>query len=407
MIKEILMPKIGSSPKPLTVVEWKKQEGSLVNEKDIIVVVETEKIRYDIEASIKGYLHIVVGEKKESAIGSVIGYIAETEAEYNEIKSKKPAEEKIVERVVREPSRKPESTPSKSKAIGERIKISPLARKLAEEHVVDITSVKASGPEGRIVKEDIEQYLRAKEMAYDGKKIKEIIPLTGTRKAISEHMHRSLAISAQITLMGEIDAFNMVRAREKLLKQEVELGEKITYTDIFIYIISRTLMQFPLINASIIDDEIKVWEDINIGVAVTLEDGLIVPVVKNADKKSLVEISKDLKELAKKARERKLDLADVKGATFSITNLGAFGGGYRFETVIINQPESAILGTGGITERPVAFNNKIVIRPIMTYYFTYDHRLIDGALATKFIGKVKEIFESASDFTGVGKEYGQ
>ncbi len=200
--------------------------------------------------------------------------------------------------------------------------------------------------------------------------------------------------------MGEIDAYELVNLREQLLNKESELGIRITYTDLLVYFVSRTLKNFSLINSSIIDNEIKVWEDINIGVAVALEDGLIVPVIKNADKKTLMEISKNLKDLSNKARERKLEISDVKGSTFSLTNLGAFGGGYRFETVIINQPESAILGTGGIVDRPVVVNKEIVIRPIMTYYFTYDHRVIDGALAAKFINKLKEVLENASKIYG-------
>ncbi len=231
-----------------------------------------------------------------------------------------------------------------------------------------------------------------------GKKLKESVPLTGMRKIIAEHMQQSLAISAQITVMGEIDAYGLVDFRKKLLTKEKELNTRITYTDLIVYITSRTLEEFPLINASIIENTIKVWEDINIGIAVALEDGLVVPVIKNADKKSLITISKELKDLSKKAKEKKLNISDVEDGTFTITNLGAYGGGYRFETVIINQPESAILGTGGITDRPVVINKEIVIRPIMTYYLTYDHRSIDGALAVRFMAKVKENCENALSF---------
>ena len=395
MKADIIMPKIGLSNKPLTIVEWKFKEGDLVKKGDIVVTVETEKIRYDVEAPIDGYLHIIAKEKQEVEIGSAIGVLTETIKEYEESKSitlnkqeQSPQEVFI--------SKKSESAKEKE----ERIKISPIARKLAEEHMVDITQIKGSGPDGRIVKEDIEAFLENKETSYDGRKIKEVIPFTGTRKAIAEHMHASLSNSAQITLMGEIDAYELVNLREQLLNKESELGLRITYTDLIVYFISRVIKDFSLINSSIIDNEIKVWEDINIGVAVALEDGLIVPVIKNADKKTLIEISKNLKELSAKARERKLELSDVKGSTFSLTNLGAFGGGYRFETVIINQPESAILGTGGIVDRPVVINKQIVVRPIMTYYLTYDHRVVDGALAAKFINKVKGVLENANEIYG-------
>jgi pyruvate/2-oxoglutarate dehydrogenase complex dihydrolipoamide acyltransferase (E2) component len=395
MKADIIMPKIGLSNKPLTIVEWKFKEGDLVKKGDIVVTVETEKIRYDVEAPIDGYLHIIAKEKQEVEIGSAIGFLTETIKEYEESKSitlnkQEPSPQEVFI------SKKSESAKEKE----ERIKISPIARKLAEEHMVDITQIKGSGPDGRIVKEDIEAFLENKETSYDGRKIKEVIPFTGTRKAIAEHMHASLSNSAQITLMGEIDAYELVNLREQLLNKESELGLRITYTDLIVYFISRVIKDFSLINSSIIDNEIKVWEDINIGVAVALEDGLIVPVIKNADKKTLIEISKNLKELSAKARERKLEISDVKGSTFSLTNLGAFGGGYRFETVIINQPESAILGTGGIVDRPVVINKQIVVRPIMTYYLTYDHRVVDGALAAKFINKLKEVLENASKIYG-------
>jgi len=167
-----------------------------------------------------------------------------------------------------------------------------------------------------------------------------------------------------------------------------------TYTDLLVLALAKVLSEYPIVNSSIIDNEIKLWEDINIAVAVAVEEGLIVPVVKNADQKSLVEVSQAVKTLAKKARERTLVAEEVQGGTFTLTNLGAVGGGYRFETVIINQPESAILGTGGITDRAVVRDGQIVIRPIMTYYFTYDHRVINGAVATQFMASVIRLLEN-------------
>jgi len=214
------------------------------------------------------------------------------------------------------------------------------------------------------------------------------------RKAIAEHMHRSLQVSAQLTLMGEIEMTEIVKLRKSLLAQEEAIGTRITYTDLLVFTVARVLKDYPIINSSMVGSEIMLWEDINIAVAVALEDGLIVPVVKNADKKSLVEISQSVKMLAKKARERTLASEEIQGGTFTITNLGAKGGGYRFETVIINQPESAILGTGGITDRAVVREGQIVIRPIMTYYLTFDHRVINGAVAAQFINSLARLLEN-------------
>jgi pyruvate dehydrogenase E2 component (dihydrolipoamide acetyltransferase)/2-oxoglutarate dehydrogenase E2 component (dihydrolipoamide succinyltransferase) len=285
----------------------------------------------------------------------------------------------------------------------QRIKISPVARKKAEEHALDITRITGTGPEGRIVRKDIEKAIANKTAApaaasvptetIGEKRVKQTIPLRGMRGAIAEHMHRSLSVSAQLTAMGEIDMTHMVRLRKDLVDQESVLGTRITYTDLFVFAISRVLRNHPRINSSIIGNEIKVWQDINIGIAVALDEGLIVPVVKAADQKSFKEISLTIKTLAEKARERKLVAEEITGGTFTLSNLGAVGAGYRFETVIINQPESAILGTGAITERAVVRDGQIVIRPIMTYYFTYDHRVIDGAVAAKFMASLIRVLE--------------
>jgi len=173
--------------------------------------------------------------------------------------------------------------------------------------------------------------------------------------------------------------------------QEEKLGARITYTDLTVAAVAKLLKEYPLVNASLIGSEIIQWEDINVSVAVALEEGLVVPVVRNADQKSLIEISKEVRTLAKKAQDRALAPEAVQGGTFTITNLGALGGGYRFETVIINQPEAAILGTGGIDDRAVVREGKIVVRPIMTYYLTYDHRVFTGAVAAAFMNNLIEL----------------
>jgi len=255
------------------------------------------------------------------------------------------------------------------------------------------------------MKEDLEKEVEAKKVAeasaeatpevYQGITVKSTMPFTGMRKTIAEHMHRSLSISAQVTVMGEIDMTEMVKLREGLLAQEGTLGIRITYTDLLVFTVARLLRDYPMINASIINNQIKIWEDINIAIAVSIEDGLIAPVIKNVDQKSLVEISQSAKTLGQKAKERTLTLEEVKGGTFTISNVGAVGAGWRFDTVIINQPQSAILATGGITERAVVRDGQIVIRPIMTYSFTYDHRLVEGGgIVTKFINGLTRTLEN-------------
>lgn len=413
MAVSIAIPKLGWGTEPLKLVEWKTKEGNWIEQGEVVLVITTEKITSDVEAGASGYLHILVEEGNEAPIGSAVGLIVKTKEELETIQREPPRE--IIPTVVESKETPPAgaipvqtAAPAVAKAReGERIRISPVARKIAEEHMIDIASIAGTGPGGRIVREDIEEAIEAGKkvevtpVVYQGKKVKSTIPLKGMREAIAEHMHRSLSISAQLTSMGEIDMTEVVKLRETLVSQAEAIGARITYTDIFVLAIAKLLKDNPIINSSLIDNEIKLWENINIGVAVALEEGLIVPVVKDADKKSLVEISQTLRTLGEKAREGKLVPDDVTGGTFTITNLGALGGGYRFETAIINQPESAILGTGGIVDRAVVRDGQIVIRSIMTYYLTYDHRVINGAEAAKFMANMTRLMEKPKSFVSL------
>ena len=408
MAVSVMIPKLGWGTEPLKLVEWKAKEGDRVEQGNVVLEVTTEKITSDVEAEASGYLHILVEEGNEASIGSVVGLIAQTKEELEVIQRERPKEIVTTAAESKEASPVQAAASSAAKtAAGEHTRVSPVARKMAEEHRIDIANIVGTGPGGRIVREDIEKAIEAKKsgevtpIVYQGKRVKSTIPLKGMREVIAERMHRSLSISAQLTVMGEIDMTEMVKLRETLAGKAEVIGTRITYTDIFVLAIAKLLKNNPIINSSLIDNEIKLWEDINIGVAVALEEGLIVPVVKNADKKSLVEISQTIKTLGKKAREGKLVPDEVTGGTFTITNLGALGGGYRFETPIINQPESAILGTGGITDRVVAREGQIVIRPIMTYYFTYDHRVINGAVAAKFMADLTRLLEEPRSFVSL------
>ncbi len=410
MAEYIGIPKLGMSMTEATLVEWKVKEGNQVEKGDVVLMIETEKTQWEVEASAPGFLHILVEADVKAPVGRVVGLIAETEEELETLQ-KEPAKEMFT--TATEPPATPEALPVEAAPAaagrvrteaGKRIRISPVARKMAEEHMIDITTITGTGPDGRIVREDIQKAIETKEggvpsaEVYEGKRVKTTIPLKSMRKVIAEHMHRSLSVAAQLTSMGEIDMTEVIKLRNALLEQEETLSARITYTDIFIMFIVKALKEHPIINSSLIEDEIKIWEDINIGVAVALEKGieggLIVPVVRNADQKSLPETSRKVRALVEKARADKLMPDDVSGGTFTLTNLGAFGGGWGFDTPIINQPESAILGTGVISDRAVVREGQIVSRPIMTYSFTFDHRVIDGAAATKFMDRLTQLLET-------------
>jgi len=409
MAEYIAIPKLGMQMTEATLVEWRAKEGDRVEKGDVVLLIETEKTQWEVEAASLGFVHILVEADVVAPIGRVVGLIAETEEELKTLQKEPPKE---MFTTVTEVSEAPpaEAKPEPPAAVRaedrKRLRISPVARKMAEENMIDIMTITGTGPDGRIVREDVEKAVEAKKKAvpqaevYGFKRVKSTIPLKGIRRAIGEHMHRSLSVSAQLTSMGEIDMTELVKFRSALLEQEEALGTRISYTDILVFIIARALKDNPIVNASLIENEIKIWEDINIGVAVALEEegewGLIVPVVRNASQKSLVEISREVKSITEKARTGKLMPDDVTGSTFTLTNLGAFGGGWGFGTPIINQPESAIRGTGAITDRPVVRDGQIVIRPIMTYSFTFDHRVIDGAPAAKFMVSLTKLLESPS-----------
>jgi pyruvate/2-oxoglutarate dehydrogenase complex dihydrolipoamide acyltransferase (E2) component len=403
MAANIAIPKIGMAMKEATLLEWKVEEGTHIDKGDPILVLQTEKVKVEVEASATGYVHILVGVNVKAPVGRIVGLIAETREELEALQKEPPKE---MYTTVPPPTKAAASMPAAAALAraghgGDGIAISPAARKLAQEHMIDLSTVTGTGPGGRIIREDIEAALRAREEGafepvgeYVGKRAKARLPLTGMREAIAEHMQRSLSVSAQLTMMGEIDMGQAAKLRELLVQQESALGARISYTDIIALVCARALQDNPIINSSLEENEIVIWEDINIGIAVALEDGLIVPVMRNADKKSLVEISKEISAVTEKARSGTLMPDDVMDGTFTITNLGAVGGGWGFGTPIINQPQSAILGTGTISDRAVVRDGQVVVRPIMTYSFTFDHRVIDGAPAAKFMALVTQLLEN-------------
>ena len=272
-----------------------------------------------------------------------------------------------------------------------RLKASPLARRLAKEHGIDLTSIAGSGPDGRIVRDDVLQVAStAPEVPVVEtptiQQAAEVIAMDGIRGIIAERMTLSVQTNASVTLHTEVDATALVELRamlnDKLQAREVN----ITYTDLLVKVVANALREHPRLNATLTDEEIHLLPEINIGVAVALEDGLVVPVVRNADKERLSEISGQVKSFAERARSNQLTPGELQGGTFTITNLGNFG--IDAFTPIINPPESAILGVGRILKKPVVHNNEVVIRSILTLSLTFDHRVVDGAPAAQFLQTV-------------------
>ena len=268
-----------------------------------------------------------------------------------------------------------------------RLKASPLARRLAKEQGVDLTAIAGSGPDGRIVRDDVLQVSASTAVETPAvQQAAEVIAMDGIRGIIAERMTLSVQTNASVTLHTEVDATALVELRamlnEKLQAREVS----ITYTDLLIKVVANTLREHPRLNATLTDEGIHLLQEINIGVAVALEDGLVVPVVRDADKERLSEISEQVRNFAERARSNQLTPGELQGGTFTITNLGNFG--IDAFTPIINPPESAILGVGRILKKPVVHEDEIVIRSMLTLSLTFDHRVVDGAPAAQFLQTV-------------------
>ena len=277
-----------------------------------------------------------------------------------------------------------------------RLKASPLARRLAKEHGVNLSSIAGSGPDGRIVRDDV---LQAASTAPETPTVEtpapqqaaEVIAMDGIRGIIAERMTLSVQTNASVTLHTEVDATAFVELRgmlnDKLQAREVN----ITYTDLLIKVVANALREHPRLNATLTDEGIHLLSAINIGVAVALEDGLVVPVVRDADTERLSDISARVKDYAERARSNQLTPGELQGGTFTITNLGNFG--IDAFTPIINPPESAILGVGRILKKPVVHEDEIVVRSMLTLSLTFDHRVVDGAPAAQFLQTVSDYIQ--------------
>ncbi|MGB9741078.1 MAG: dihydrolipoamide acetyltransferase family protein [Candidatus Bathyarchaeia archaeon] len=357
MVSKVVMPKLSLTMKEGTVGRWYKREGEKVEKGEPIVEIISEKATYDLEAPASGILRkILVEEGKDAPVDAALAFITAPDEPLpeTELPTEKPAEKEIL--------------------------ASPAAKRLAREHGIDLSLVKGSGPEGRIVEEDVRRFIE--EYSGAAPRVKEIIPLTGFRKTSAERVALSFRTAPHSTLVMEVDASKAMELHERL---------NVSYTAIIVGATAKALREYPIVNSTLEGKKIKVFEDVNIGVATATEHGLAVPVIRNADKKSVEELDKAIKELTEKARQGKLSKEDVSDGTFTITNLGMYN--VDFFTPIINPPEAAILGVGKITQKPTVIDGQVEAKPLMMLSLSYDHRIIDGAPAAEFLNKIKEKIE--------------
>jgi pyruvate dehydrogenase E2 component (dihydrolipoamide acetyltransferase) len=368
MAVPVVMPKLGMAMTEGEVVKWLKEDGARVEEGEPIVQVMSKKITYEVKASQEGILRQAVAPKTKVPVGAVIGYILAPGEEMPGIPTA-PAPQ-AAERAV-----------GAAASAGGEVLATPMAKRLAREHGIDLREVRGSGPGGRIQESDVLAYLeqrRRAPAALEAPPAARVIPFAGMRRAIAERMTESLQTTAQVTITTEADVTGLVEFVDRL-KGQLD----ISYTAVVVKAVAAALRRHPLLNSTLVGDEIRLLDEINIGVGVALEDGLIVPVVRNADRLTLGEIDRELKRLTAAARAGTLTVDEVTGSTFTISNLGMFG--VDAFTPIINPPEAAILGVGRIVEKPAVYRGQLTIRSLMTLSLTFDHRIVDGAPAAAFL----------------------
>ena len=405
MVEYIIMPKLGFNMDKGTLVKWRKKEGDFVKEQEVIFEIETDKTVMEVEAQTSGTLRkILVAEGEEVLVTMPIAIIGDKEEDISKLieranqklgKSEMTEEKpKAVKRISQEIAEKRQIEPKKEKE--EFKKISPRAQRKAKELGVEVQLVEGSGPGGVVIEKDILDYFQLKretsKTLIEEKEIEKRIPYAGIRKIIGERLSQSKFSAPHVYFTISID---MTKAISFLDTYNSGLQLKVTINDLIVFIVAKVLKERPNINCSLIAEEIVYYKDINIGIAVALEEGLIVPVLKNADKKNLSILSAEVKKLIKLARERKLMPDDYNGGTFTISNLGMYG--IESFTAIINPPEAAILAVGEIKKSPTIVeeenSKKTEIRSIMKMTLSADHRLIDGIMAASFLNRIKYYLE--------------
>lgn len=412
MAHQIAIPKLGLTMTDCTLVSWAKSDGDAVGKGELLYAIETDKITTDIEADDAGFLRRLAEPDTLHQVGAVIGALYASREEALSGRGDPAPRRAAVNNI---PVATLQAGPTLQPSAGggsRRVRSSPLARRIAASAGLDIGVVAGTGFGGSVLRRDVEAALaKLKAEASSNASaaptasaaprpmrqdttgvIASRRPLAGMRRAIAQRMTISLQSSAQMTGFGRIDMTEAVRLRAACLGRETEFGVRITYTDIVLKAAANVLASMPVMNSSIVGDEIVHWGEINVGLAVALDDGLVVPVIRNADRKSIAEIGAERRELVQRARAGRLGREELDGGTFSLSNFGSYGG--DFETPILNPPQSALLGIGAITDEPVVRDGEIVIRPMMTISLTFDHRLIDGAVAGRFRAQLRSALES-------------
>jgi pyruvate dehydrogenase E2 component (dihydrolipoamide acetyltransferase) len=404
---QVTLPRLGQGMESGTIVRWLKSEGDQVEKGEPLYELDTEKVTQEVEADSSGtLLKILAGEGEEIEVGKAIAVIGEPGEEVAEEEPEEPEAEEApeqepeVEEEVEEPAEpeaQPEPEPAARRENGGRVKASPLARRIARERGIDLASLSGTGPEGRIVAEDVERAEKAAAPPAAPAAAPapvagevEVVPLTGMRKAIARRMTEAWEAPAfQITMAADMTA--AIRLREALVARMGEGDAKPTYSDLLTKVCAVALMRHRAVNALFAGDEVHVMPTANVGFAVAVPNGLVVPVQRSCETKTIPQIANERAELVERTRGGGLRQEDLEGGTFTISNLGMYGV-ERF-VAVLNPPQAAILAVGAIEERAVVRDGELTARPILEMTLTCDHRTVDGATASEFLRTVKQFLE--------------
>ncbi len=430
---DVTMPQMGESIVEGTLTKWLKKPGDRVERDEPLFEISTDKVDTEIPSPAAGTLsEVLVQEGATVSINVAVARIddgagaASAPAATQAAPKQEPAQAAPAPQPVEEPVADPLEEPAQQAASEPSGPLSPLVRRMARENNIDLNRVKGTGAGGRITKQDVESHLAQRSAApavaaaappkpaapaplapaapaiaaaapaAGGAPRTRIEPMSAMRMKIAEHMVLSKRTSAHVTTIHRVDMTKVAKLRErKKADFQAQYGFSLTYLPFIARAAVVALRDFPIVNASIDGNNIVFHNEINIGIAVALENGLIVPVIRNADEKNVLGLQRSIVDLASRARSRQLRPEDVAGGTFSITNFGSFGS--MVGTPVINQPQVAILGVGTVDKTPVVINDAIAIRSICHLSLTFDHRLIDGALADQFLTKLKHVLENWSE----------
>jgi 2-oxoglutarate dehydrogenase E2 component (dihydrolipoamide succinyltransferase) len=407
MATPIVMPQMGESIAEGTIVRWIKKVGDQVDRDEPLFEITTDKVDAEIPSPAAGVLsEIKVKEGETVAVNTVVGTIGQAgEAPATEVPAAEAPRDQKREQADGTPAPTPTATrPAARPTNGRQQRSSPLVRRIARDNNVDIAKISGSGIGGRVTKHDILEFLGTGDRrgpipnsqlptpkTQPGDRV-EIQPLSPMRKKIAEHMVLSKKTSAHVHSVFHVDFSHVERIRRDKKEDYLKLGARLTYLAFIAKAVIDGLRRHPIINASLDGDNVVLKKDVNLGIAVALDTGLIVPVIANADEKNLLGLSRAIADVADRARAKQLKPEEVHGGTFTITNPGQFGA--QFGMPIINQPQVAILGVGSIERRPVVIDDAIAIRTMAYLTLGFDHRLVDGAIADEFMSEVKKQIET-------------